>query len=100
MGDMNGTPQNDLNHMTNLMTKLDLKASGTHKYQGIWSYLDQFYVSQHMEGYADAKVFSPEWLLEDDTRYLGYQPKRTFVGFRYHGGYSDHLPIVLKITNK
>lgn len=100
MGDMNGTPQNDLNHMSNLMTKLDLKASGTHKYQGIWSYLDQFYVSQHMEGCADAKVFSPEWLLEDDTRYLGYQPKRTFVGFRYHGGYSDHLPIVLKITNK
>jgi transcriptional regulator with XRE-family HTH domain len=46
-----------------------------------------------------ASVFSPEWLLEEDTKYLDYQPKRTYVGYRYHDGYSDHLPVVLKIKS-
>jgi hypothetical protein len=37
--------------------------------------------------------------LEEDTKYLDYQPKRTYVGYRYHDGYSDHLPVVLKIKS-
>jgi hypothetical protein len=28
---------------------------------------------------------------------LDVQPRRTYVGYRYHDGYSDHLPIVLTI---
>ena len=68
---------------------------GTHKHQGTWSFLDQFYVSSALRSQASAHIFSPEWLLEEDEKYLGYRPKRTFIGFRYHAGYSDHLPIVL-----
>ena len=71
---------------------------GTHKYQGMWSCLDQIYVSDVLKSRARATIFSPNWLLEEDTKYLDYQPKRTYLGYRYKGGYSDHLPVVLKIA--
>ena len=38
-------------------------------------------------------MFRPDFLLTDDERYMGRKPFRTYVGIRYHGGYSDHLPI-------
>ena len=100
MGDMNGEAKNNLSEMENMMIELEQMGQGTHKYQGIWSCLDQFYVSEKMKEQCIVQIFSPEWLLEEDTKYLDYQPNRTFVGFRYHGGYSDHLPIVLTIQNK
>lgn len=96
MGDMNSEPINDLQHLNNLMISHNRVGKGTHKYQGIWSCLDQFYISASLYGNAQATIFSPEWLLEDDSKHLGYQPKRTYVGFRYHDGYSDHLPVVLR----
>ena len=97
MGDMNNDPTNDLQHLNNLM--IAKKRQGTHKYQGIWSCLDQFYVSHSLTNNVRATIFAPDWLLEEDTKYLDYQPKRTYVGYRYHNGYSDHLPIVLRIGN-
>ena len=99
MGDMNSEAIDDLLGMNNLMIDLEKEGIGTHKYQGMWSCLDQFYVSSALKNTTRASVFSPEWLLEEDTKYLDYQPKRTYVGYRYHNGYSDHLPIVLKIKS-
>ena len=98
MGDMNSEPNNDLQHLNNLMISHNRVGLGTHKYQGIWSCLDQFYVSHSLKDIAKATIFAPNWLLEEDTKYLDYQPKRTYVGFRYHDGYSDHLPVVLKVN--
>ena len=97
MGDMNSNPQNDLQFLENQMIDLERVGQGTHKYKGIWSCIDQFYVSQALVPHARASIFSSKWLLEEDSKYLDYQPKRTYIGYRYHGGYSDHLPIVLKI---
>ena len=97
MGDMNGEPTNDLQHLTNLMLSTNRVGQGTHKYRGIWSCIDQFYVSHALTNKARASIFAPNWLLEEDTKYLDTQPKRTYIGFRYHGGYSDHLPIVLRL---
>ena len=97
MGDMNSEPMNDLRGLNNQMMELAKVGQGTHKYQGIWSCLDQFYLSSALKNNANVIIFSPEWLLEEDTKYLDYQPKRTYVGYRYHDGYSDHLPVVLKI---
>ena len=99
MGDMNSEAIDDLLGMNNLMIDLEKEGIGTHKYQGMWSCLDQFYVSSALKNTTRASVFSPEWLLEEDTKYLDYQPKRTYVGYRYHDGYSDHLPVVLKIKS-
>ena len=100
MGDMNSEAKNDLNGMSNQMVALEQVGQGTHKYQGVWSCLDQYYVSKALKDRVSVQIYSTEWLLEEDNKYLDYQPKRTFVGFRYHGGYSDHMPIVLTIHNK
>lgn len=78
---------------------------GTHKYQGQWSVIDQFIVSggllnaEHAMKTSEqnAHIFTPEFLLEKDEKYVGQKPYRTFVGFRYNGGFSDHLPIILDL---
>ena len=95
MGDMNNSVQDDLRGMDNLMLPIQKMGQGTHKYQGIWTCLDQFYVSQSIASKATATIFSPRWLLEEDAKYLDYKPHRTYIGYRYNDGYSDHLPIVL-----
>ena len=97
MGDMNTLPKDDLSGMHNMMLSIQKSGQGTHKYQGIWTCLDQFYVSKSMVSKSEVSIFSPPWLLEEDTKYLDYKPRRTYVGYRYNDGYSDHLPIVLTI---
>ena len=97
MGDMNTSAQDDLTGMVNLMIPMQKMGQGTHKYQGIWTCLDQFYVSQSIATKATTTIFSPRWLLEEDAKYLDYKPHRTYIGYRYNDGYSDHLPIVLTI---
>jgi predicted extracellular nuclease len=96
IGDMNSDPQNDLQPLT--LLPLNIKSSiGTHRYQGRWSQLDQAFVSPSLAA-ATLSVFAPDWLLEPDNKYLGYKPRRTFVGFRYNpDGFSDHLPIVVNL---
>lgn len=94
MGDMNNAPMNDLMGMRNKMIE---EKQGTHKFQGIWTCLDQFYVSESMEKRTTARVYTAEWLMEEDRKYLDMKPKRTYVGYSYQGGYSDHLPIILTI---
>ncbi|MBR4352144.1 MAG: hypothetical protein IKQ01_03650 [Bacteroidales bacterium] len=69
-------------------------APGTIKYHGRWEQIDHFFVSPSMEGHM--QIFAPPFLLEDDPAYLGTKPRRTYVGPRYHGGLSDHLPIIFK----
>lgn len=101
MGDMNSAPANDLPRMTNLMLPLaneaPLGTRGTHKYNGIWTFLDQFYISEALKARVSTYVFAPSWLLEPDEKYLGTKPRRTFNGYHYQDAYSDHLPIVLQI---
>lgn len=71
----------------------------SHKYQGEWSMLDHIIVSSSL--YASpglsAGVVNAAFLLEEDEKYLGLRPKRTYVGRSYQGGYSDHLPVFADI---
>lgn len=53
---------------------------------------DRFYVKSQT-----AKVFHPDWLLEKDKTYGGVKPNRTYAGYQYHGGFSDHLPLMLTL---
>lgn len=76
---------------------------GTHKYQAEWGILDQIIVSGALltaqKGLTTtefgASVFSADFLLEDDEKYLYKKPFRTYVGFKYNNGFSDHLPVFL-----
>ena len=115
MGDFNDTydtrPLENLSPLINL-SQWATGAEGTHKYRETWSIIDQFLVSENiLETEKDEGEFSPQWLyckkgmeifapdnlLCTDETYLGVKLKRTFIGPRYNGGVSDHLPILLKL---
>ena len=82
------------------------KKGGTYRYRGEWGMLDQFIVSGTLlspsfalcTGADKARLLAFPFLLEEDEQYGGDTPFRTYKGMRYHGGYSDHLPICLDIT--
>ena len=98
MGDMNNAPKNDIRGLSNRMLPLANKGIGTHKYQGRWTCLDQFYTSAALDNQTSVSIYDAEWIQETDEKYLGLKPKRTYNGFSYQNGYSDHLPVVLDIT--
>lgn len=81
------------------------KKPGTYKFNGKWNTLDQFIVNGNLlvpqEGHLyteekHVKIHQPDFILEEDNKYGGTKPFRTYNGMRYQGGYSDHLPIVAK----
>lgn len=87
-----------------LVTLMDGQPQGSYKYQGVWDSYDQFVVSASlMNGLGctrlvDAGVFRPEFMLVEDDAYGGQKPFRTYNGRRYQNGYSDHLPILLRLS--
>ncbi|MBL8003362.1 MAG: hypothetical protein JNL05_15520 [Flavobacteriales bacterium] len=109
MGDLNDTPldrsvQEGLGAgcsrqaaLVDLMCLDQPEGRGSHQYQGEWAYLDQFIVDRdllaHVEG---AAALWDERLLFRHPRY-GLSPDKTYSGDRYKGGYSDHLPVVLRL---
>lgn len=98
MGDMNSEDIR-MNGLEDKMGDgLQVTGYGTHKYQGRWTYLDHFYVSPSIDNISTARVYDAEWIQENDEKYMGLKPKRTYNGFTYQNGYSDHLPIVLMVS--
>lgn len=73
------------------------EVSGTLKFHGKWETIDHFFVDTATARNAETGIFSPQYLLEPDRTYLGVKPRRTYIGPRYNGGLSDHLPIILSI---
>ena len=80
----------------------EIKAGyGTHKFQGGWYMFDQFIVSGKLLNSTvscNARILDFDFLLEEDKAYLGLKPFRTYNGYTYQGGFSDHLPILLELT--
>jgi hypothetical protein len=73
-------------------------APGSYKYQGRWSCIDQFLVCGAVGRYRMAgEILALPPLLEPDGSYGGMKPNRTYQGYRYNGGISDHLPLLLTI---
>lgn len=79
---------------------------GSYKHNGRWDFLDQFIVSRHLVYNVNSglKIGSPQkvvilpFLLEPDEKFTGNKPFRTFDGYKYRGGYSDHLPVMVTIN--
>lgn len=86
-----------------LVTLMDHIEPGTYKYEGVWDKYDQFVVSASLlnglgcTNFENVGALTLPFLLTDDNNYGGVKPFRTYNGRRYQGGYSDHLPIWLKI---
>jgi len=68
---------------------------------GEWGVLDQLIISGNLlsttnsifTSQQDAHIFEAGFLLENDRKYLGKQPFRTYAGMKFQDGFSDHLPI-------
>ena len=73
------------------------RAHGTYRYQGEWQSIDHVLLSPPLARRVHSVyVNDAPFLLEPETKYGGWKPRRTFNGFRYQRGYSDHLPLVVK----
>jgi len=78
---------------------------GTLKFRQSWQIFDQIMVSDFVLN-GDRLHTQPDWamivsmpfLLEPDPNFKGKRLFRTYQGYRYHGGISDHLPVRLKLA--
>jgi len=111
MGDFNDTPNNnslkylaEKQNLTNLMSGQPV-TSGTHKYRGVWDYLDQIIVSQPLLvqkntvriNHNKSFIFQAGYLLEEDEKFGDTFPFRTWKGDVFINGFSDHLPVFIDI---
>ena len=71
----------------------------TYKYKGRWSPIDQVLLIQSLEpGTVSLGGLNLPPLLTEDLQYGGNKPRRSYDGFLYKGGISDHLPLVVDLT--
>lgn len=86
----------------NTMKELSDDGQGSHKFKSEWSMLDQIIISANLLNTkskvkfvtGSAQVYKQDFMLETDEKYKG-NPWRTFVGNKYLGGFSDHLPVMI-----
>jgi len=121
MGDFNDYPDNESmekilqasfpvapfqsSKLYNLMFPVHTEGKGTHKHEGDWGALDQIIVSgsllENNTGFYTqsdaAHIFDADFLSEDDLKFLGKQPFRTYVGMKYNEGFSDHFPVYIDL---
>ncbi len=115
MGDFNAAPtESEIKDVLmqsprfiNLMTLVE-PGRGSYKYQDFWSCIDQIIVSRNLQDGScqlqltekQRLIFDAPFLLIDDERNLGKKVFRTYLGPRYQGGFSDHLPVFIDLTTK
>lgn len=113
MGDFNDTPTSKSSHSvvnnddyTNLM-EAHMYQYGTHSFENDWLMIDHIIVSNSLLSSTNqtqiipnsVKIFNLPFLLTEGS--LGNQrPFRTYQGPAYHGGFSDHLPIMVDLYLK
>jgi predicted extracellular nuclease len=94
--------------LLNLMCNcLKQQGIGTNKFKEKWSVIDQILVSKsltenngwHIKNLS-ATIYAPDFLLIPDETYLGVKTFRTYNGFKYSGGFSDHLPVFIDLIYK
>lgn len=86
-------------------TDVSAKAAGrngaraTYKFHGEWRSLDHILVSASMlPSVRSCRVHDAKFLLTDDPKYGGVQPRRNYLGPRWLDGFSDHLPLVAEFA--
>ena len=97
--------KNDTVNFVNTMLSYFHKNNvGTHKYAEHWGILDQIIVSPtlYFSSYGlrtngNGVIFDADFLLEKDETHTGVKPFRTYNGFSYKGGFSDHLPVFIDL---
>ncbi|MBE0654026.1 MAG: endonuclease [Bacteroidales bacterium] len=73
---------------------------GSLKFQGKWETIDHIFVSDNLfedQQKISAHFFAPEFLFERDDSYGGIRPFRSWEGYWFREGFSDHVPVVLEV---
>ena len=71
---------------------------GTYRYRGEWESIDHILGSSCIYNKVESVlIHAPQFLLEEEKRYGGKKPFRTYNGMRYQPGYSDHLPLIVRL---
>ena len=74
-------------------------AEGTYRYEGRWQSIDHVLVSPSLlPSVGQTYVNDAPFLLEEDKKYGGVKPFRTYNGLHYQRGFSDHLPLVVRFS--
>ncbi len=97
MGDFNVSRHDRLFKQLPLRLTDDLESPGTYCFQGLWQWLDHILISRALTADRSASPVRLPWQLEENKTYGGKMPRRTFRGPTYHGGISDHLPLLLDL---
>jgi predicted extracellular nuclease len=109
LGDLNDHPENNAPKLIDerldpMITKESGPTKGTHFYNNEWGILDHIYVSANFIDKKNGVVSNSgqihnfPFIMEE---YKGtIQPKRTYAGSKYLGGYSDHLPVSIQLKIK
>lgn len=116
MGDFNDIPEsrsiqllvanNEAESTLHLLEYESGSVAGSLKYQGRWESIDQFFVNNQLlngeGGFVLAsqktKIYSFPFLFEKDEKYGGKKPCRSYIGYKYNGGISDHLPVGIDVV--
>jgi len=108
MGDFNATYRDPIfkkylrkTPLVSLIPQKRMTTEGTYRYRGNWSWIDHILVTpallqNHGGGECRAHLYSQPWMqrpMSDGTWY----PKRTYLGTKYSGGVSDHVPAYFDI---
>ncbi len=91
--------------LVNLSARPSFRGVGTYRYSGVWEMIDQVIVSDGLlsrkgginTDFKNLTIFSSAFLLERDSRYPGLTPYPTYRGYKYQGGFSDHLPVIIDL---
>ncbi len=90
----------------NLAYVLNANDKGTYNYKGDWGMLDQAIVTKSLlegEGISTTaqgmKIYQEKFMMYYDKKHHESYPSRTY-GYKYYGGFSDHLPIIVEFNAK
>lgn len=108
-GDFNDDPSDEsLQTLLQKTTDIPLKLmvppdKGTTKFRSQWYLFDQVYASESLINnpsglnVSNASIAKLPFLIQEDERYGGQKLFRSFLGPKYIGGYSDHLPVYIDL---
>jgi len=87
------------------MTKYK-KGIGTLAYRDSWNLFDQIILTPALVdedksswSFYKSNIFKKSYMMNQEGKYKGY-PKRSFVGNKFQGGYSDHLPVYIYLIRE
>lgn len=110
LGDFNASPHDSeirkfVLSIPSFVNLSENRNGGSYKFRGRWEWIDQMIISSTLLNESASifipvpklQVYSHPTMLESDFTYGQLKPRRTFLGNYYHGGFSDHLPIFIKM---